>query len=154
MIAKKGFAGVNEQVQFYDIIKSYKDTYYSGVPVSLVLAHIEAESYFDPNAYRAEPQIKDASYGLMQLLFQTAWWLGFRGEKDELYNPQTNIFYGMKYINHLMEKFPGNPEGYIMSYNEGEGNYQKGKRVPTYFQRVSKFREKWISILAQKGLSD
>jgi hypothetical protein len=60
------------------------------VPAALIKAIIEKESGFDPNAYRAEPQIGDASRGLMQLLYGTAQALGFAGEPDDLYDPTTN----------------------------------------------------------------
>ena len=50
-----------------------------GVPVALILATIAAESGGEPYAYRAEPQIKDASSGLMQVLRKTARALGYGG---------------------------------------------------------------------------
>lgn len=68
------------------------------VPVELLQATIAQESEFNPNAYRAEPQINDASRGLMQLLLGTAQGLGYTGTPDGLYDPTTNIYLGAKYI--------------------------------------------------------
>lgn len=69
-----------------------------GVDPALVLGIITAESYFDPNAYRAEPQIGDASRGLMQLLLRTAQALGFNGSPDDLFDPAVNIALGTQLI--------------------------------------------------------
>lgn len=69
-----------------------------GVSVALIKAFIAQESGFDARAYRAEPQIDDASRGLMQLLYATARDLGYTGTPDGLFNPETNINLGTKYI--------------------------------------------------------
>lgn len=150
----KDAIAVLTDVPFYDIIRTYKEKFFPQIPISLVLGHMEQESSFRPDAYRAEPQIKDASYGLMQLLHGTAKWQGYNGETDGLFDPMNNIYYGMKYIAYLMGQFPGNQEGFIMAYNEGPGNYRKGRRVQYYYDRVTKFQKKWQGILAAKGLAD
>ena len=72
------------------------------VPVNIIKAIIAAESGFDPQAFRAEPQLKDASRGLMQLLFTTAKSVGYAGRPDGLFLPAVNIYYGTKHLANLV----------------------------------------------------
>lgn len=117
----------------------------------LVMAIIRTESSFDAKAYRYEAHIKDASYGLMQLLYGTAQWMGYKGSPEGLYDPETNIIYGMKFLQWLQERCES-VECVIMSYNEGLGNYKKGKRVPQYHSKVTKHykeeEEEWMTTIA------
>ena len=76
-----------------------------------------------------DPNEVSASYGLCQLMFTTAWELGFRGTGEELYNPVYNVELGAKLIRKLMEKCkkekyhfntPFNPMSIAMArYNGG-----------------------------------
>lgn len=79
------------------------------------------ESSLDMRAFRHEPgfwnrYLKDdpewntrnkaevsSSYGIMQLMYPTAWMLGFRGPGEELYDPVYNIELGAKYIRQLLD---------------------------------------------------
>jgi soluble lytic murein transglycosylase-like protein len=65
-----------------------------GVDPALVLAVIHEESGGDPDAFRVEPAVDDASFGLMQLLVRTARGLGFAGPLHLLFDPATNIALG------------------------------------------------------------
>lgn len=56
--------------KYIDLINQYADKY--NVDPALVAAIVEQESTWNPNAYRYEPLINDASYGLMQTLYGTA----------------------------------------------------------------------------------
>lgn len=92
------------------------------VPFSLIKAIIERESDFDPNAYRAELQISDASRGLMQLLYVTAQALGFTGGADDLYDPTLNIRLGTRYLRDLIGTASRSGYGIdsaISAYNAG-----------------------------------
>lgn len=100
-----------------------------GVPASLIKAIIERESGFDPNAYKAEPQIGDASRGLMQLLYGTAQALGFQGAPDDLYDPDTNIRLGTRYLRDLIRTASVNGYGVdsaISAYNAGFSTQRPG----------------------------
>ena len=57
----------------------------------LIFATIMVESTGDAFAYRYEPSIGDASFGLGQILYGTAVSIGFEGNYDELYKPEVNI---------------------------------------------------------------
>lgn len=99
---------------FDAIINRYASEY--GVPVPLVKAMISLESGFNPKAYRAEkprsslpptpdfPKGGDASYGLMQLLVRTARALGYKGTKEGLYDPATNIELGTRFLRDLVRE--------------------------------------------------
>jgi soluble lytic murein transglycosylase-like protein len=95
------------------------------VDPALVKAIITKESSWNPNAYRAEPGIGDASRGLMQILYNTASGLGYSGPADGLFDPQTNIEYGTRYLASVMGQY-GYPGG-VSAYNAGHpitGNAQ------------------------------
>lgn len=89
------------------------------VPASWVRAVIMTESSGDPNAYRAEPQINDGSYGLMQLLLRTARGLGYAGTTAGLYDPATNIDLGTKLLRDLRRSYGTNFERVYSAYNSG-----------------------------------
>lgn len=89
------------------------------------------ESSFNPEAVRAEPQIADASAGLMQTLVGTAQWLhddmGYRQYArptlSSLMGPQTSLYYGGAYLSWL-SRYNGRsrPEEWIVrGYNGGPG---------------------------------
>ncbi|MEM5807419.1 MAG: transglycosylase SLT domain-containing protein [Candidatus Aenigmatarchaeota archaeon] len=88
------------------------------VPVPLIKAFIAIESGFNPNAYRYEEHRKDASYGLMQILYQTAKGFGFKGLPQDLYNPDVNIYWASQYIAYLYKRFGNLPDTFA-SYNMG-----------------------------------
>lgn len=89
------------------------------VPVALVKAVIAHESRFVPTAVRGEPQLNDASRGLMQLLFATARELGFNGEADALFNPGVNIPLGVRYLAQQLARAGGDWAGAVSAYNGG-----------------------------------
>src|SRR4029450_7443833 len=90
-----------------------------GVPFQWVKAVIGTESNFDPDAYRAEPRIGDASYGLMQLLSETARGLGFSGDPAELYDPERNIDLGTKLLAQLRARYGADFRRVYSAYNSG-----------------------------------
>lgn len=112
-----------------------------------VLAIIKIESDFDPNAYRAEPQIGDASYGLMQVLTGTAADMGYRGDPSGLFDPQTNIRVGMSYMrwiwDYLARELGRDPTEaeWISAYNNGVGNVRAGRLMLSYVSRFNQARE-------------
>ncbi|MCA3247278.1 MAG: transglycosylase SLT domain-containing protein, partial [Azospirillum sp.] len=98
-----------------------------------VLATIAVESSFNPAAYRFEPHLGEASYGLMQILWSTARQME-RGLTDpsQLYDPETNIRIGMLYqrwtfdfLRRRLGRDPSQAE-WLSAYNAGVGNVLKG----------------------------
>jgi len=107
----------NKENVFYPTVKLYADMY--GVPPDLATAIFGLESNFNPNSYRYEPHIKDASYGIAQVLYRTAQDSGFKGEVKELFEPAKSIKYGMIYLKGLKDKYGTNLSDIIASYNMG-----------------------------------
>lgn len=90
------------------------------VDPALVLAVIHMESGGDPDAYRPEPTIQDASFGLMQLLLATAEGLGFTGPAKALFDPPVNIELGTRDLAGGIKDY-GTPWLALIDYNGGPG---------------------------------
>lgn len=113
------------------------------VPVPAIIATISTESSGKPKAYRYEPgfynrYIKEkkpwtenpyydepkrisASYGLMQIMYTTAYNVGFRGKPEDLYDPATNIDICAAYIASPFQKkqHQWDPPKIACAYNAG-----------------------------------
>ncbi len=63
------------------------------VPESLVRAVIKAESNYRPDTRGGAGEI-----GLMQIKLETACPMGYAGSANGLFEPETNIRFGMKYL--------------------------------------------------------
>lgn len=102
-----------------DIIKVASETY--KIDPDLIRAIISVESGWNPKAYRAEPQIKDASYGLMQVLHGTGKTVSNNPSLTtaQLYQPTVNILIGTKYLKQLSDRYNYYLDDVIAGYNAG-----------------------------------
>jgi soluble lytic murein transglycosylase-like protein len=160
LLAAGGYETVNtvSTIMYLDIIRKVKKDFgLEEVPDALTLATIDTESSFDPEAVKTEfpdddsGQIyNDASVGLMQTLYTTAQGLGYAGDIWGLQEPAESIRWGTKYQLQLYKKY-GDWDAVIHAYNEGPGNYDKGKRVPLYYAKVKARWIKWSGLLAAQG---
>lgn len=89
---------------------------------ALLKAHVNRESSFDPMAYRAEPSVGDASYGLAQVRYKVAKGLGYPGTPDGLYEAGTNLYLAAKLIRQNLDYARGDLATAISAYNAGFGN--------------------------------
>ncbi len=96
------------------IITKYAKAY--GVPVELAHAVVKVESNFNPKARGSAGEV-----GLMQIKPATARMMGYKGSVKALYNPETNIEFGMKYLAAAHELGGGETCGTILKYNAGHG---------------------------------
>lgn len=112
-----------------------------GVDPRLVKAVVAAESSFQPRAYRAEPHIGDASYGLMQTLFRTAKDMGYAGSPEGLYDPGTSLEFGTRYLAYQLRRYGGRVPYAIAAYNAGTAFVAPNGafRNQTYVDRVLRF---------------
>ncbi|MDI7863775.1 lytic transglycosylase domain-containing protein [Rhizobiaceae bacterium n13] len=94
------------------LISQYAKEY--GVPVELAHAVVRIESNFNPKARGSAGEI-----GLMQIKPATARMMGYSGSAKGLYDPETNIKYGMKYLAEAHELGGGETCGTILKYNAG-----------------------------------
>jgi soluble lytic murein transglycosylase-like protein len=93
-----------------------------GVAIDPALVHavIQRESSHGAALQTAESKGR-MSYGPMMVLDSTAISLG-ASNPASLKDPATGIWYGVKYLASMMQKFPGDTARAISAYNTGPGN--------------------------------
>jgi hypothetical protein len=119
---------------------------------SSMMAFMDVESSFNPDAIRHEPS-GVASYGLMQVLDTTAAWLGLRGEPEQMFEPAIGIFYGLKYAahgwNYLLDHLQRQPTlvEWCEGYNIGYGAVAQGRSRPAYSNKWMAKRAEWAALI-------
>ncbi len=114
--------------EYNDPVKRYAKQY--DVPANLIFAVIRTESNFDPNAISSVGAV-----GLMQIMPSTFRWLSddMLGEKLEdgmLYDPETNIRYGVYYLRRLYDRY-GSWQTACAAYNAGNGTVDRWLSDPS-----------------------
>lgn len=89
------------------------------VPVTLVMAMIEHESEFDPEAVSPTDD-----YGLMQINAVNHEWLKEEYRCADMMNPYQNVFCGISIISSYIDKY-GELDKALMAYNMGNYGAQK-----------------------------
>ena len=117
-------------VAYSEYVEKYAE-YYHFEPAFLY-ALIRTESEFNPDAVSHA-----GAMGLMQLTEDTFQWAQSRspeGENiptNELFDPETNIHYGVMVLSLLREEF-SDPQTLLAAYNAGIGNARKWLADPEY----------------------
>jgi len=117
------------QLHYSQLILKYADEY--EVPEEIALAVVQIESNFRPTVKGSAGEI-----GLMQIKPATARLMGYRGPDYGLYDPETNIRYGMKYLAGAHELGGGKVCGTILKYNAGHGAKRMNPVSQRYCNRV------------------
>ncbi len=99
---------------YSDLIIKYARRY--GVPTNLAHAVVAVESRFNPKARGSAGEV-----GLMQIKPATARMMGYRGSTRALYDPETNIRWGMQYLATAHQLGGGEVCNTILRYNAGHG---------------------------------
>src|SRR5207244_6850484 len=85
-----------------------------------------------------EKKMRATSFGLMQVLGQTARELGFDGRfLTELFEPETAIIYGCKKLKREMDKHNGDVRAALLGYNGG-GDLSYPDRVLQLYPKYQK----------------
>lgn len=81
------------------------------------------------------------SLGICQIKIETARWLGFKGDSQQLMDPKTNIYYSAKYLARNLKRYNGNIEKSVIAYNRGSaGNLsrtQYSEKVLTQWRQAN-----------------
>ncbi|MBP0439210.1 lytic transglycosylase domain-containing protein [Tianweitania sediminis] len=117
--------------KYTTIVSRYAASY--GVPVSLAHAVISVESN-----YRADARGSAGEIGLMQIKPATARMLGYTGSAKGLYDPDTNIKWGMKYLAKAHDLGGGSTCGTILKYNAGHGAKRMNPISAAYCAKVKR----------------
>lgn len=117
------------RAHYEGLIRSYADQY--DVPQELALAVVQIESNFRPTVKGSAGEI-----GLMQIKPATAKLMGFKGAASGLYDPETNIRYGMKYLAGAHDLGDGKLCRTILKYNAGHGAERMNPVSQRYCNRV------------------
>ncbi len=98
------------------------------VDAALVSAVIKAESDYQPRTVSHK-----GARGLMQLMPSTAERFGVSNSFD----PEANIYGGVRYLKWLLKTFDGNADLAVAAYNAGEGNIWKYNGVPPFRETIN-----------------
>ncbi|RST85969.1 lytic transglycosylase domain-containing protein [Aquibium carbonis] len=113
------------------IVTRYAKAY--GVPVALAHAVVTVESNFRPHVTGRAGEI-----GLMQIKPATARMMGYSGSAKGLYDPETNVKYGMKYLAKAHELGGGDTCGTILRYNAGHAAKRMNRVSSAYCSKVKR----------------
>ncbi|KQZ81364.1 lytic transglycosylase [Mesorhizobium sp. Root157] len=115
--------------RYTTIIARYAASY--GVPVHLAHAVVQVESNYRANVVGSAGEI-----GLMQIKPATARMMGYSGSTKGLFNPETNIKYGMKYLAMAHDLGGGTTCGTILKYNAGHAAKRMNPVSSAYCSKV------------------
>lgn len=118
-----------ERSRYDELIKTHAAA--NNVPLSLAHAVVTVESNYKPNLTGSVGEI-----GLMQVRLQTARGMGYKGSAKALYDPATNIKYGMMYLGQARKLAGGDLCGTILKYNGGHGATRMSKGPLRYCGKV------------------
>ncbi|WP_375658993.1 lytic transglycosylase domain-containing protein [Bartonella sp. MR30HLJHH] len=104
------------------------------VPVNLAHAVVKVESNYKAGIKGAAGEI-----GLMQIKPSTARWLGFSGSVQDLYDPATNLEYGLRYLARAYKLSGGSTCGTILKYNAGHAAKKMNSISAKYCAKVKTY---------------
>lgn len=119
--AKRKLAAHPAKGAIADLVRNLAPEY--RLSPDLVLAVVEAESNFNPNA-----ESPKSAQGLMQLIPATAQRFGVK----DVWDPEQNLRGGMAYLRWLLDHFGGDIRLALAGYNAGEQAVRRHGGVPPY----------------------
>ncbi|WP_051630487.1 lytic transglycosylase domain-containing protein [Afifella pfennigii] len=102
-----------------------------GVPAALAHAVVTVESRYNPRARGAAGEV-----GLMQIKPATARGIGYRGSIAALYDPETNLEWGMRYLARAYQLGGGTVCGTALRYNAGHYAKRMTRHTNAYCGRL------------------
>jgi len=107
-------ASANASDRLEIFIKIIQKAEKHNVPTDFALAIIKAESNYNPFIRGSHGE-----YGLGQIKCSTARSMGFQGNCDQLFDPNTNLEYSMKYLRRALDVANNNLCDAATLYNRG-----------------------------------
>jgi soluble lytic murein transglycosylase-like protein len=105
----------------------------AGVPTALARAVVRVESDWDQSMTGLAGEI-----GLMQIMPGTARDMGFLQPDDDLYDPETNVRWGVRYLAEAWRLAEGDVCQTVLKYNSG---HQATKMTPAAHEYCDRVRE-------------
>jgi soluble lytic murein transglycosylase-like protein len=105
-----------------------------GVPRDLAHGVVMVES-----RYRANATGPGGYIGLMQIGYRTAKGMGYSGSRKALYNPSTNLDYGMRYLGEAYRQAGGDYCRTVSKYQGGHGVRGVTRAGAAYCGKVKKY---------------
>ena len=104
----------------------------NGIPSELAYAVVRVESHYNPKAKGS------GVYGLSQIQPATARSLGFSGKPSDLFDPATNLRYGMQYLGGAWRKSGHDVCGTAMKYKGGHRTTVMSRSAAAYCANVKR----------------
>lgn len=117
------------RAKFFSIVSHEAQRY--GLPIALADAVVTVESGYDASAVGTVGEV-----GLMQVRPSTAAMLGFSGEPPGLFDPQTNLRLGIRYLAQAWKLAGGDLCRTLMKYRAGHGEERMTERSVAYCRRA------------------
>ncbi len=116
---------VRASVARYDIARDLAEDIYDaareeGIEPEVAFGLVRTESTF-----REDAKSHVGALGLTQVMPRTAAWLEPGTRAKDLYDRQTNLRLGFRYLDQMIEKYRGNLKLALLAYNRGPGTVDK-----------------------------
>jgi soluble lytic murein transglycosylase-like protein len=116
---------VSAAVGRYNIARDLAEEIYdiaaeSGIDPAMAFGLVKTESTFNPRAVS-----NVGARGLTQVMPRTARWLLPGTKADDLYDRQTNLRLGFRYLNQLIDRYRGDVKLALTAYNRGPGTVDR-----------------------------
>lgn len=108
-----------------------KEARANGIPIALARAVVRIESNWNAGLTGRAGEV-----GLMQIKHQTARGVGYTGTRAALYNPETNIKWGMRYLAGAYKLAGGDTCGTVLRYQGGHGAKRMSSMARTYCSKA------------------
>jgi soluble lytic murein transglycosylase-like protein len=103
----------------------------NGIPVALARAIVRVESNWNPRVTGRAGEV-----GLMQIKHATARGVGYDGSRQALYDPDTNVHWGMKYLAEAWRLGGGDTCKTVLRYQAGLAATRMNGAASTYCAKV------------------